>query len=97
MGISEKLGRLPSPTAMLVASTGTLRAVLGTGLFRLLRIRDDAVKGFARGATSHGIGTARAFQVSPVMGAFAGHAMALSAFVTALLLPPLLRWIGLVG
>ncbi len=97
MGISEKLGGLPSLTAVLVVSTGILGAVLGTGLFRLLRLRDDAVKGFALGATSHGIGTARAFQVSPVMGAFAGLAMALSAFVTALLLPPLLRWIGLVG
>lgn len=97
MGISEKLGGLPSLTAVLVVSTGILGAVLGTGLFRLLRIGDDAVKGFALGATSHGIGTARAFQVSPVMGAFAGLAMALSALVTALLLPPLVRWIGLVN
>lgn len=95
MGISEKLGGLPSLTAVLVVSTGIVGAVFGTGLFRLLRIRDEAVKGFAMGATSHGIGTARAFQVSPVMGAFSGLAMALSAFVTALLLPPLLRWIGL--
>ena len=97
MAISQKLGGLPSLTAVLVVSTGILGAVLGTGLLRLLRIRDDAVKGFALGVTSHGIGTARAFQVSPVMGAFSGLAMALSAFVTALLLPPLLRWIGLVG
>jgi predicted murein hydrolase (TIGR00659 family) len=97
MGISEKLGGLPSLTAVLVVSTGILGAVLGTGLFRLMGIRDDAVKGFALGVTSHGIGTARAFQVSPVMGAFSGLAMALSAFVTALLLPPLVRWIGLGG
>ena len=90
MGISEKLGGLPSLTAVLVVSTGIVGAVLGTGLFRLLGIRDDAIKGFALGATSHGIGTARAFQVSPVMGAFAGLAMALSALVTALLLPPML-------
>lgn len=97
MGISEKLGGLPSLTAVLVVTTGILGAVLGTGLFRLMGIRDDAVKGFALGVTSHGIGTARAFQVSPVMGAFSGLAMALSAFVTALLLPPLVRWIGLGG
>jgi predicted murein hydrolase (TIGR00659 family) len=95
MGISEKLGGLPSLTAVLVVSTGILGAVLGTGLFRLLGINDDAVKGFALGATSHGIGTARAFQVSPAMGAFAGLAMALSAFATALLLPSIARWIGL--
>ena len=97
MGISEKLGGIPSLTAVLVISTGIVGAVFGTGLLRLLRIRDDAVKGFAMGLSAHGIGTARAFQVSPVMGAFSGLAMALSAFATALILPPLLRWIGLVG
>jgi predicted murein hydrolase (TIGR00659 family) len=95
MGISEKLGGIPSLTAVLVVSTGIVGAVLGTGLFRLLGIRDDAVKGFAMGLASHGIGTARAFQVSPTMGAFSGLAMALSALVTALMLPSLLRWIGL--
>jgi putative effector of murein hydrolase len=31
------------------------------------------------------------------MGAFSGLAMALSALVTAVLLPPLLHWIGLVA
>ncbi|NCA71325.1 MAG: LrgB family protein [Sphingobacteriia bacterium] len=97
MGISEKLGGIPSLTAVLVVSTGIVGAVLGTGVLRLLRIRDDAVRGIAMGATSHGIGTARAFQVSPAMGAFSGLAMALSAFLTALLLPSLLDWLGLVG
>jgi predicted murein hydrolase (TIGR00659 family) len=93
MGISEKLEGIPSLTTVLVVSTGILGAVFGTGFFRLLGIRDEAVKRFALGVTSHGIGTARAFHVSPVMGAFSGLAMALA---TALLLPPLLGWIGLV-
>jgi predicted murein hydrolase (TIGR00659 family) len=96
MGISEKLGGIPSLTAVLVVSTGIVGAVFGTGVLRLLRIRDDAVKGIAMGVTSHGIGTARAFQVSPTMGAFSGLAMALSAFLTAALLPSLLDWLGLV-
>jgi putative effector of murein hydrolase len=39
------------------------------------------------GVAAHGIGTARAFQVSSQMGAFSGLAMALSAFATALLVP----------
>lgn len=95
MGISEKLGGIPSLTAVLVVSTGIVGAVFGTGVLRLLRIRDDAVKGIAMGVTSHGIGTARAFQVSPAMGAFSGLAMALSAFLTAALLPSLLSWLGI--
>ncbi len=87
MGISEKIGGLPSLTAALVVSTGIIGAVLGTTLFRLMRISDDSIKGIAMGVTSHGIGTARAFQVSAEMGAFSGLAMALSALVTAILLP----------
>jgi len=95
MGIAEKIGGLPSLTAVLVVTTGILGAVFGTTIFRWLRVKDDSIKGIAMGVTSHGIGTARAFQVSREMGAFSGLAMALSAFATALLLPPVLGWLGL--
>ena len=50
--------------------------------------------GFALGATAHGIGTARGFQVSEEMGAFAGLAMGMSGVLTALLLPLVLKLIG---
>ena len=87
MGISEKIGGLPSLTAVLVVLTGVLGAVIGTKVFRMLKITDDTATGIAMGVTSHGIGTARAFQINEQMGAFSGLAMALSAFGTALLLP----------
>ncbi|MCB1757110.1 MAG: LrgB family protein [Gammaproteobacteria bacterium] len=91
MGISERIGGLPSLTAVLVVLTGILGAVVGTRVFSWLGIRDDSIKGIAMGVTAHGIGTARAFQVSPEMGAFSGLGMALSAFVTAVILPWLIR------
>lgn len=97
MGIADNLGGHPSLTAVLVVVTGILGAVMGTTLFRWLKIRNDSAKGIAMGVTSHGIGTARAFQVSEEMGAFSGLAMALSALVAAMLLPPLLGWLGLTG
>jgi predicted murein hydrolase (TIGR00659 family) len=93
MGISERIGGLPSLTAVLVVATGIIGAVTGTKLLSILRIRDDSVKGVAMGLTAHGIGTARAFQVSREMGAFSGLAMALSAFTTALILPWLVTFI----
>ena len=95
MGIAEKLGGLPSLTAVLVVATGILGAVTGTRLLTWCGVRDDAVRGIAMGVTSHGIGTARAFQVSPAMGAFSGLGMALSAFATALLVPWLVRLLGI--
>lgn len=94
MGISEKIGGLPSLTAALVVITGILGALVGTRFFDLLRIGDDAVRGVAMGITAHGIGTARALQVSNRMGAFSGLAMALSAFFTSLLLPWLIPLIS---
>ena len=91
MGISEQLGGLPSLTAVLVISTGILGAILGLDLLDLLRIRDKAARGLAMGTASHGIGTARAIQVSEVAGAFAGLAMGLNALATAVLLPLIWR------
>lgn len=94
MGISEQIGGLPSLTAALVVTTGVLGAVGGTTLLRLLRIKNDSIKGIALGVTAHGMGTARAFQVSSEMGAFSGLAMALSALSTAVVLPGLLDLLG---
>jgi putative effector of murein hydrolase len=52
------------------------------------------VRAFAVGMGAHGIGTARAFQVSETMGAFAGLAMGLNGLVTAFLFPLLVRLWG---
>lgn len=98
MGIAEKIGGLPSLTAVLVVITGITGAVLGTKLFEWIGVKDDTARGIAMGVAAHGIGTARAFQVSPRMGAFSGLAMALSAFATALVVPWLVDMMqGLAG
>jgi len=90
MAISERLGGDAALTAVLVILTGILGAMIVTPLMNRLRIADRRARGFAAGVAAHGIGTARAFQVDPVAGAFAGIAMALNALLTAVLLPLLL-------
>jgi predicted murein hydrolase (TIGR00659 family) len=97
MGIAERIGGIPSLTAVLVIITGILGAVGGRYVFNLLRIDDPAIRGFAMGVASHGIGTARAFQVSEQSGAFAALAMGLNGALTALLLPLLLTLSGRLG
>jgi putative effector of murein hydrolase len=52
-----------------------------------LRIRDWPARGFALGLAAHGIGTARAFQVNPDAGAFAGLAFALHGLLAAVVVP----------
>ena len=93
MGITEKLGGLPSLTAALVITTGSIGCVLAPALIRLLRIREDAVKGFAMGLTAHGFGTAQAFGISATAGAFAGLGLTFAGLITALLLPLVIGWL----
>lgn len=94
MGVAERIGGIPSLTAVLVIVTGILGAVGGRYVFDALRVRDPAIRGFAIGVASHGIGTARAFQVSEQSGAFAALAMGLNGALTALLLPFLAGWLA---
>jgi predicted murein hydrolase (TIGR00659 family) len=87
MGISESLGADASLTAVAVILTGIMGAMIVTPLMNRMGITDFRARGFAAGLASHGIGTARAFQVDAVAGVFAGIAMSLNALVTSLLVP----------
>lgn len=96
MGITEKIGGLPTLTAVMVMLTGIFGAGIARYVFKAMKITDDITRGFALGATAHGVGTARAFQVSEEMGAFSGLAMGLSGILTALLLPLALKLLGVI-
>lgn len=90
MGIAEQIGGLPSLTAVLVILSGITGAVLGTYVLNLIRVKDWRARGLAMGVASHGIGTARAFTVDEVAGAFSSLAMGLNALATAVLVPLLM-------
>lgn len=93
MAISTQLGGIAPLTAVLVITTGVVGAIMVTPLMNALRITDMRARGFAAGVAAHGIGTARAFQVDPLAGAFAGIGMALNGAATALLIPLLLLFL----
>lgn len=94
IGIAERLGGQPTLTAALVLLTGIFGAVVVTPLFNALGLRDWRARGLAVGVAAHGIGTARALQVHPTAGAFAGIGMGLNAVLTAVLAPLVLRLLG---
>ena len=87
MAISAAQGGNPSLTAVLVILTGITGALIVTPFMNRMGIRDYAARGFAVGLTSHGIGTARAYEVDPTAGLFAGIAMALNAIATSIIVP----------
>lgn len=87
MGIAEQLGGIPALAAVLAVLTGLVGALLGKYLFDALGIRSPEARGFALGTASHGIGAARALQVHPDAGAYAGLALGLQVLLASLLMP----------
>lgn len=92
MGISEKIGGLPSLTAVMCMGTGVIGVLSAKYILNFFRITDHGVRGFSVGVAAHGLGIARAFQVSEEAGAFAGVAMALTALMSSIVFP-LMLWL----
>ncbi|MCU0987664.1 MAG: LrgB family protein [Acetobacteraceae bacterium] len=97
MAVSTETGGIAALTAVVTILAGITGAVFGPALLDRLGIRDPIARGFGLGLASHGIGTARAFQESEAAGTTAGLAMGLNAIVTALIVPLVLRYGGLLG
>ena len=87
IAISEPRGGMVAVTSVVVFCTGVLGSICGAKLLSLCGVKDPMARGFALGAASHGIGTARAIELGAVEGAMSGLAMALTGFGTAVLLP----------
>lgn len=92
IGISDENGGLTSLTALFVIMTGLFGAAVATPFMNALGIKDWRARGLAVGVAAHGFGTARALQVHPTAGAFAGLGMGLNALLTAILAPIVLSW-----
>lgn len=91
---SEQIGAIPALALGFVIITGILGALLGGSIFKIMKIKHDSSKGFALGLVSHGIGTARAIEISEKAAAFSALAMGLAGIFTAILLPIVLIYLN---
>jgi putative effector of murein hydrolase len=81
----ERRGRRSAGVAM-----SNMQALGGDPGLITARLRDLNARSLAVGLASHRIGTARASQVDQGAGTFAGIAIGLNAWLTAILVPPVL-------
>ena len=87
IAITENIGGLPAIAAGTVIIVGIFGAAVGLPIMNRLKIHNKAVRGFTLGLTSHAVGTAKAFELDPVTGAFASLGLALTGAITALATP----------
>lgn len=93
LGISESIGGVGSITASAVILTGIVGIVSVNLVMRLCQVHDDKIWGFALGLCAHAIGTARAFERSPVAGAFSSLALCLTGSYSAIFIPLTLQFL----
>ncbi|CAM3475491.1 LrgB family protein [Parendozoicomonas haliclonae] len=87
MAVTESIGGIPPLAAGTVIFVGIVGALVGPALMDRMNIHNKAVRGFTLGLTSHAVGTARAFELDPVTGAFSSLGLALTGAITALIVP----------
>lgn len=85
--VTDSLGGISSLAAAMVIFIGLLGALFGFMLFKLVKIGSHESQGVAMGTACHAIGTAAALAEHPKIGAFSSVAMALSALLTAIIVP----------
>jgi predicted murein hydrolase (TIGR00659 family) len=93
MGIAQQIGGIPALGAVFAVLTGLVGAVSAKYLFDALRVTAPEVRGFSIGTIAHGIGAARAMQVHPDAGAYAGLALSLQVVLASLLMPLVFKWL----
>lgn len=85
--VTDSLGGVPSLAAAMVIFIGVLGALFGLLLLHFIGIYNHQAQGVAIGTACHAIGTAAALNEHVTVGAYASVAMALSALLTALIVP----------
>lgn len=83
--VSEIIGGIKELTVVFVVITGMFGASIGPLVFDVFKIKNDTARGMALGAGAHGVGTAKAVEISDQAGAASSLSMILCGVTTIIL------------
>lgn len=87
LAAAQQEGGQPDLVALFVVLTGVFGMAIGDFMFLRLAIKQSLSKGAGLGASSHGAGTAKAYQLGPQEGVVSSLVMMLAGVVTVLAAP----------
>ena len=95
IALSEQLNGDNSITAFAIILAGLFGALLGPSWLKFINVHSAKAQGLAIGAASHAIGTASVGKISYEHGAYSSLALIVSAVLTALFSPILIKFLHL--
>jgi predicted murein hydrolase (TIGR00659 family) len=91
VSLSQMIGGNPAITVSMVIFTGIAGALAAPMILRVTRLTNPVAKGIAIGASSHALGTSKAFELGETEGAMSSVSIGLTGILTVLILPVLLK------
>ncbi|MCC5909442.1 MAG: LrgB family protein [Clostridiaceae bacterium] len=89
--ISRQIGGIPAITVGAIVLTGILGAVIGPGVCKIFKIKDEVAVGIAIGTASHALGTTKAMELGETQGAMSSLAIGVAGLITVILAPILIN------
>lgn len=89
--LAEMAGGISSITTTVIVITGILANILGNLCCKLFRLTDPVAQGVAFGTSGHVIGTAKANELSPLIGAISSLSLVVAGLLTAVVFPLIIR------
>lgn len=87
LAAAKQLGGQPDLVALFVVITGVFGMAVGDMMFLRLAVKSKLAKGASLGASSHGAGTAKAYQLGAEEGVVSSLVMMLAGVATVLVAP----------
>lgn len=84
--LSEQAGGVGALTTAIIIITGIFGNVTGPALSKLFRLEDPISQGVGFGTASHVIGTSRATEISPLIGAVSSFSLTLAGLITTVMM-----------
>lgn len=85
MVLSEDFGGLVPVTVISIIVTGIFGVIICDYVFKIFKIQSPIAQGIALGASSHAMGTSKAFSCGEVQGAISSLSLAVSGIFTAII------------
>lgn len=85
--LSQLSGGIGAITTPVIIITGIIAGSLAEPLFRLLRITDPLAQGVALGTSGHVVGTSKANELGPLIGAVSSLSLVVAGLLTSVLFP----------
>ena len=85
MVLSQQAGGIGAVTTAVIAITGVLGNMMAPWLSKLFRLHDPISQGVAYGTAAHVMGTSRAMEISPLVGAVSSFSLTLAGLITTVL------------